>query len=76
MVGKENRSLTLAMALEWKLYDYVINVLGMHKLEGVQKDRIFKNGELYDVIVTGILKEDWYKIKTKYTYEKIKFLTQ
>lgn len=98
MAVKENRSLKLAMALEWNLYDYVFDVLGMHKLEGeifsfnkgvlrihqmcgseiegVRKDHIYKNGEFYDVTVTGILKEDWYKIKPKYTYEKIDFITQ
>lgn len=98
MAVKENRSLKLAMALEWNLYDYVFDVLGMHKLEGeifsfnkgvlrihqmcgseiegVRKDHIFKNGEFYDVTVTGILKEDWYKIKPKYNYEKIVFHTQ
>lgn len=97
MAVKENRSLKLAMALEWNLYDYVFDVLGMHKLEGeifsfnkgvlrihqmcgseiegVRKDHIFKNGEFYDVTVTGILKEDWYKIKPKYNYEKIEFFT-
>ena len=31
---KEKRSLALAMALEWNLYDYVFDVLGMNKLEG------------------------------------------
>ena len=31
---KEKRSLPLALALEWNLYDYVFNVLGMNKLEG------------------------------------------
>lgn len=31
---KEKRSLQLALALEWNLYDYVFHVLGLHKLEG------------------------------------------
>jgi hypothetical protein len=34
MAVKEKRSLKLALALEWNLYDYVFDVLGMHKLEG------------------------------------------
>lgn len=98
MAVKEKRSLPLAMALEWNLYDYVFDVLDMHKLEGeifsfnkgvlrihqmcgseiegVRKDHIFKNGEFYDVTVTGILKEDWYKIKPKYNYEKIEVITE
>lgn len=95
---KENRSLKLAMALEWNLYDYVFDVLGMHKLEGeifsfnkgvlrihqmcgstiegVLKDHINKNGEFYDVTITGIIKEDWYNLKEKYEYEIISFLTK
>lgn len=31
---KEKRSLKLALALEWNLYDYVFDVLGMNKLSG------------------------------------------
>lgn len=31
---KEKRSLKLALALEWNLYDYVFDVLKLHKLEG------------------------------------------
>ena len=34
MAVKEKRSLPLAMAIEWNLYDYVFDELGMHKLEG------------------------------------------
>ena len=96
MADKEKRSLPLAMALEWNLYDYVFDILKMHKLwgeifsfnkgvlrihqmcgstiEGVLKDHICKNGQYYDVTVTGILKEDWQQIKTKHQYEKIRFI--
>lgn len=95
MAVKEKRSLPLALALEWNVYDYVFDTLGMHKLtgeifsfnkavlrmhlmcgsevEGVLKDHICKNGEFYDVTVTGILKEKWMEIRTKHTYEKIEF---
>lgn len=31
---KEKRSLQLAMRIEWNLYDYVFEVLGLNKLEG------------------------------------------
>jgi UDP-4-amino-4,6-dideoxy-N-acetyl-beta-L-altrosamine N-acetyltransferase len=31
---KEKRSLELAMRLEWNVYDYVFNILGLNKLEG------------------------------------------
>lgn len=94
---KENRSLKLAMALEWNLYDYVFDILGFNKLEGEifsfnkavlrihtmcgsqiegeLKQHIYKNGQFYDVTLTGILKEHWYKIKDKYQYEKIDFIT-
>lgn len=98
MAVKEKRSLKLAMALEWNLYDYVFDVLKMNKLEGeifsfnkevlrihqmcgseiegVLKQHICKNGKFYDVTVTGILKENWYEIKSKYNYMKIDFLSQ
>lgn len=92
---KEKRSLPLAMSLEWNLYDYVFDVLGLNKLEGeifsfnkavlrihqmcgseiegVLKQHIYKNNQFYDVTVTGILKEQWYKIRKKYSYEPIEF---
>lgn len=98
MAIKEKRSLQLAMALEWNLYDYVFDVLGMHKLEGeifsfnkavlrihqmcgseiegVLKDHIYKNGEFYDVTVTGILKEKWQELRSKFQYNAIPFLRQ
>lgn len=97
MAVKEKRSLPLAMALEWNLYDYVFDVLKMNKLEGeifsfnkgvlrihqmcgssiegVLKQHIYKNGTFYDVTITGILKETWYTIKSKYQYEKIPFIS-
>ena len=93
---QEKRSLALAMALEWNLYDYVFDVMGLNKLEGeifsfnkgvlrihqmcgsqiegVLKQHICKNGEFYDVTVTGILKSDWEQIRGKYQYEKISFI--
>lgn len=94
---KEKRSLPLAMALEWNLYDYVFDVLKLNKLEGeifsfnkgvlrihqmcgseiegVLKQHVCKNGVFYDVTVTGILKENWKKIRAKYKYEKIRFIS-
>ena len=96
MAVKEKRSLKLAMTIEWNLYDYVFDVLGMNKLEGEifsfnknvlrihqmcgsniegeLREHIFKNGNYYDVTVTGILKEEWQKIKSQYDYEKINFI--
>ena len=93
---KEKRSLPLAMALEWNLYDYVFDDLNLNKLEGeifsfnkgvlrihqmcgseiegVLKQHIYKNGEFFDVTVTGLLKEHWLKIRNKYNYEKIPFI--
>lgn len=84
------------MTIEWNLYDYVFDVLGMNKLEGEifsfnknvlrihqmcgsniegeLREHIFKNGNYYDVTVTGILKEEWQKIKSQYDYEKINFI--
>ncbi len=95
---KEKRSLKLALALEWNVYDYVFDTLGLNKLvgevfafnkgvirmhqmcgsriEGERKKHIFKNGEYYDIVETGICKEEWEEIRRKYDYEKIEFLTQ
>lgn len=97
MAIKEKRSLKLAMALEWNLYDYVFDVLNLNKLtgeifsfnkavlrihtmcgseiEGELKNHIYKNGQFYDVTVTGILKENWYAIRHKFKYDKIPFIT-
>ena len=90
---KEIRSLELAMLLEWNLYDYAFEQLGMHKVtgeifsfnkevlrihrmcgsvtEGELKHHIFKNGSYYDVTVTGILKENWEKIKPRFHYKRV-----
>jgi hypothetical protein len=98
MAVKENRSFTLAIALEWNLYDYVFDVLGMNKLEGeifsfnkpvirihemcgskvegIKREHILKDGQFYDVTITGILKQDWYAMKSKFDYEQIEFLTR
>ena len=42
------------------------------KIEGVLRQHIYKNGEFYDVIVMGILKEEWDKIKEKMEFTKIR----
>ena len=41
------------------------------KIEGTLRQHIFKNGKYHDVIVLGILKEEWEKIKDKHKYIKV-----
>lgn len=94
---KEKRSLPLALALEWNLYDYVFDVLKLEKLEGEifafnkavlrihlmcgsvvegeRKRHICKDGVFYDVVETGICRDDWRQMRSKFTYEKIEFIT-
>lgn len=92
---QEKRSLKLALALEWNVYDFVFYTLELNKLvgevfafnkavvrihqmcgsriEGERKNHILKNGKYYDIIETGICKEEWEQIRYKYDYEKIPF---
>jgi len=42
------------------------------KIEGRLQKRIYKNGEFHDVIVMGILKEEWDEIKEKFDFAKAK----
>lgn len=42
------------------------------KIEGRLQKHIYKNGEFYDVIVMGILKEEWDEIKEKFDFAKAK----
>jgi UDP-4-amino-4,6-dideoxy-N-acetyl-beta-L-altrosamine N-acetyltransferase len=42
------------------------------KVEGRLRKHIYKNGEFHDVIVIGILKEEWDEIKEKFDFAKAK----
>lgn len=42
------------------------------KIEGQLQKHIYKNGEFHDVIVMGILKEEWDEIKEKFDFAKAK----
>ena len=46
------------------------------KIEGRLRKHIFKNGEFHDVIVMGILKEEWERIKEKFDFVKAKIEEQ
>jgi RimJ/RimL family protein N-acetyltransferase len=37
-----------------------------YKIEGVRRNAGIRNGKIYDVVLTGITKEDYYDLKTKY----------
>lgn len=43
------------------------------KREGVLRSHIYKNGQYYDVVVRGILKEEWDSMKDNLKYDKILF---
>ena len=43
------------------------------QIEGLCKQHIFKNGEFKDIVVMGILKEDWRNIKDNFEYHKAEF---
>lgn len=92
---KSKRSLQLTMELQWSLYDYAFDVLGVHKVceevfeankavnrildmigskrEGVLRDHIYKNGTYYNVVVRGILKEEWDSLREKISYQSYPF---
>lgn len=61
---KEYRSLRLATALEWNLYDYVFYTLGLNKLSGDvlgNNKEVVKLHEMCGSDRVGILKEHIYK---------------
>lgn len=92
---KRKRSLKLTIFLQWNLYRYGFEVLGVNKVceevfeknrevnrildmcgsvrEGILRADVYKNGEYFDVVHRGVLKEDWEIIKEKYTYDCIEF---
>lgn len=92
---KEKRSLQLIVELQWNLYEYAFEKLGMHKVceevfaenkgvlrildlcgskkEGVLREHIFKNGTYYDVVVRGILREEWGMQKEKIAFGRFDF---
>lgn len=43
------------------------------KREGVLRSHICKNGQYYDMVVRGILKEEWDSMKDNLKYDKIVF---
>lgn len=92
---KTKRSLRLTMDLQWNLYRYSFDVLGMNKVceevfeankgvnrildmcgsvrEGVIRNDVCKNGVYYNVVVRGILKDEWDKKKKNLEYNFIDF---
>ena len=64
MAVKEKRSLPLAMAIEWNLYDYVFDELGMHKLEGEIfsfNKAVLRIHQMCGSEIEGVLKDHIYK---------------
>lgn len=92
---KEKRSLKLTMYLQWNLYRYGFEQMGVHKVceevfsvnkpvnrildmcgskrEGELRDHVLKQGEYYDVVVRGILREEWDELKKTLKYDRIDF---
>lgn len=92
---KEKRSLKLTMYLQWNLYRYAFEYMGVSKVceevfeenkavnrildmcgskrEGVLRNHIYKNGEYYNVVFRGILKDEWENVQTKHNYDIISF---
>lgn len=60
-----------------EVFEFNDMVVSIHKkfgteVEGVLKEHIIKNNEKYNVVVMGIVKDKWERIKSEYKYEKIK----
>ena len=58
--------------LENKAVNRILDMCGSKK-EGVLRDHVWKNGVYYDVVVRGILKEEWEAQKEKIRYDRIEF---
>ena len=43
------------------------------KREGILRDHIYKNGTYHDVVVRGILREEWDQMKKTLQYNHIDF---
>lgn len=92
---KEKRSLKLTMYLQWNLYRYSFEKLGVNKVceevfegnkgvnrildmcgskrEGVLRNHVYKNGTYYDVVMRGVLAQEWKEIQERYTFDLITF---
>ncbi|SFC22558.1 UDP-4-amino-4,6-dideoxy-N-acetyl-beta-L-altrosamine N-acetyltransferase [Clostridium uliginosum] len=58
------------------LMEFNKHAINIHKkmgseVEGIFKQHIYKNGRFHDVVVLGITKEKWDKIKDNYSFEKV-----
>ncbi len=89
---KRVRSLQLAVALEYNLYEHVFNVIHMNrlsyevlafnkqviklhelcgsKIEGIMRQHVYKNGQYHDVVLFGMLAEDWHELQSTVHFEK------
>ncbi|MBP2033798.1 UDP-4-amino-4,6-dideoxy-N-acetyl-beta-L-altrosamine N-acetyltransferase [Clostridium algifaecis] len=59
-----------------EVFEFNDKVVSIHKkfgseIEGILKEHIIKNNIKYNVVVMGILKSKWEKIRRNYRYEKI-----
>jgi len=59
-----------------EVFTFNEKVISIHEkfgstVEGTLKQHIYKNGEYYDIVVMGITKDRWTKIKSKFNYDKI-----
>lgn len=92
---KEKRSLKLTLYLQWNLYKYAFEKLGVDKVceevfcenkqvnrmldmcgskrEGLLRHHVLKNGKYYDVVVRGILKEEWEEVEKHRTFDLFEF---
>lgn len=62
-----------------EIFSFNKAVLRIHRMcgsvvEGELKEHICKNGEFYDVTVTGITRDQWEKIKVKFEYQTVEIL--
>ena len=44
-----------------------------YKVEGILEQHVIKNGEYYDVVMMGITKDRWEKIRGDFSYPEIPF---
>lgn len=62
-----------------EIFSFNKGVLRIHRMcgstiEGELKEHIYKNGEFYDVTVTGITRNQWEALKGKFNYDKIEIV--
>lgn len=55
-----------------KAVNRILDMCGS-KREGVLRNHVYKNGDYYNVVVRGVLAEEWTEIEKKHTFDIIRF---